>query len=272
MAVMETWYSHGRAPFFFLRRKLPDVGVSVDFHPCPFEHHSVFIEWNWSQSLSLTSVRLSAVSDFLHVFNEEDDASAKKRKAKSSIGNVKGINRSFWTGPPAFKTHAFTRELGCKKRLHASAPLGINPPANEKLYWLLLKAPGHSCWTLNFRGVLFFLPQSFWSVWLGGNQADLKLSSSFFRVFSSFQLPCTPFLYSWTFYPQLYLFSLAHYFLAFFFSPCSGPCFCQFHAGPVLGESPRALETIRRLLPLPKNRPEFFIINHLLFSLSQLKS
>lgn len=27
----------------------------------------------------------------------------------------------------------------------------------------------------------------------------------------------TPFLYSWTFYPQLYLFLLAHYFLAFFF-------------------------------------------------------
>ena len=29
---------------------------------------------------------------------------------------------------------------------------GVNPPANEKLYraWLLLKAPGHSCWTLSF--------------------------------------------------------------------------------------------------------------------------
>lgn len=38
---------------------------------------------------------------------------------------------------------------------------GTNPPANEKLYrvWLLLKAPGHSCWTLSF------LPQSFWSVY-----------------------------------------------------------------------------------------------------------
>lgn len=81
----------------------------------------------------------------------------------------------------------------------------------------------------------------------GGNPADLKLSSSLFRVFSSFQLSCTRFLYSWTFYPQLYLFSLAHYFLAFFFSPRSGACSCQFHAGPVLGESPRALETIRRL-------------------------
>lgn len=122
-------------------------------------------------------------------------------------------------------------------------------PANEKLYrvWLLRKAPGHSCWTLSF-----FTSKFRECIWLGGNPADLKLSSSFFRVFSSFQLSCTPFLYSWTFYPQLYLFSLAHYFLAFFFSPCSGPCFCQFHARPVLGESPRALETIRRLFPLPK--------------------
>lgn len=32
----------------------------------------------------------------------------------------------------------------------------------------------------------------------------------------------------------------------------SGACSCQFHGGPVLGESPRALETIRRLLPLPQ--------------------
>ncbi len=39
------------------------------------------------------------------------------------------------------------------------------------------------------------------------------------------------------------------------FSPCSGPCFCQFHARPVLGESPRALETIRRLFPRPKTDP-----------------
>lgn len=37
-------------------------------------------------------------------------------------------------------------------------------------------------------------------------------------------------------------------------SPCSGPCFCQFHARPVLGESPRALETIRRLPPPPKKK------------------
>lgn len=148
---------------------------------------------------------------------------------------------------------------------------GAIPPANEKLYraWLLLKAPGHSSWTLNF----FFLTTKFLEcIWLRGNPADLKLSSSLFRLFSSFQLSCTPFLYSWTFYPQLYLFSLAHYFLAFFFSPCSGPCFCQFHARPVLGESLRALETIRRLFPLPKNRPDFFIINHLFPPLSQLKS
>lgn len=125
----------------------------------------------------------------------------------------------------------------------------------------LPRAPGHSCWSWTSLSAKFleFLR-------LGGKPADLKLPCYIFRVFSSFQLSCTPFLYSWTFYPQLYLFSLAHYFPAFLFVfPCSGPCFCQFHARPVLGVSPRALETIRRLFPFVKNRPDFFIINHLLF-------
>lgn len=262
--------------FFFLRRKLPDVGVSVDFHPCPLKRRSNIIQF----SLSGTEVNhchwppcgflpfpISCMFSMKKMTHQQKRERQSRRLAmwKESIARFERVRLRLK------RMHLHVNWV-VKKRLHASAPLGINPPANEKLYWLLLKAPGHSCWTLNFRGGVFFLPQSFWSVWLGGNQADLKLSSSFFRVFSSFQLPCTPFLYSWTFYPQLYLFSLAHYFLAFFFSPCSGPCFCQFHAGPVLGESPRALETIRPLLPLPKNRHEFFIINHLLFSLSQLKS
>lgn len=152
---------------------------------------------------------------------------------------------------------------------HACNALSMSAPANEKLYRFLLRAPGHSCWTLRLFFWVFTPKFQEW-IWLGGNPADLKLSSSFSRLFSSFRLPCTPFLYSCTFYPQLYLFSLAHYFLAFFFSSCSGPCFCQFHAGPVLGESPRALETIRRLLPPPppkKNRPEFFITKPFTFSL-----
>lgn len=134
----------------------------------------------------------------------------------------------------------------------------MNPPVNEKLYRVRvsLKAPGHLNWTLRIS--VFLTAKFLECISLGGNPADLKLSSSLFWVFSSFQLSCTPFLYSWTFYPQLYLFSLAHYFLAFFFTPRSGPCFCQFHARPVLGESPRALETIRQLFPIPKNRPELF--------------
>lgn len=57
-----------------------------------------------------------------------------------------------------------------------------NLSANEKLYRarLLLKAPGHSCWTLSF--FVFFLTTTFLEcIWLGGNPADLKLSSSFFQ-------------------------------------------------------------------------------------------
>lgn len=119
-------------------------------------------------------------------------------------------------------------------------------------------AKGSWSFVLNFEDFFFLTAKFLECISLGGNPADLKLSSSLFWVFSSFQLSCTPFLYSWTFYPQLYLFSLAHYFLAFFFTPRSGPCFCQFHARPVLGESPRALETIRQLFPIPKNRPELF--------------
>lgn len=90
-----------------------------------------------------------------------------------------------------------------------------------------------------------------------------------YLLFSSFQLSCTPFLYFWTFYPQLYLFSFTHYFLAFFFSPRSALCVCQFHARPVIGESPRALKTIRQLFPFQNKRrrrkkEKFLIISHLL--------
>lgn len=56
-------------------------------------------------------------------------------------------------------------------------------------------------------------------IWPGGNPADLRLSSCLSRVFPSFRLPRTRLLHSGTFYPQLYLFSLAHYFSCFLLLP-----------------------------------------------------
>lgn len=89
-------------------------------------------------------------------------------------------------------------------------------------------------------------------LWLGENPVGFKLSFCF-RVFPHFIslallldiLPTT-----------------SHLHISYFRSLIWSTLFCQFHAGPVLGESPRGLERWTSLY-LPLFKPDFFIINHL---------
>ena len=161
-----------------------------------------------------------------------------------------------------------------------------NLPANEKLYRarLLLKAPGHSCWTLRFFFLFFFFFFSFLTtkflecIWLGGNPADLKLSSSFFQglFIISALLHTIPLLLD--ILPtviSVLACTLFSCFLLLLLAPV--PASANFMPGQSLenhqGRWKQSDDSSPLHAPPPKNnRPQLVIINHhLVSSLSQLK-
>lgn len=152
-----------------------------------------------------------------------------------------------------------------------------NLSANEKLYRarLLLKAPGHSCWTLSF--FFFFLTTTFLEcIWLGGNPADLKLSSSFFQglFIISALLHTIPLLLD--ILPtviSVLACTLFSCFLLLLLAPV--PASANFMPGQSLENHQghwKQSDDSRPPPPQKKNRPQLVIINHhLVSSLSQLK-
>lgn len=97
-----------------------------------------------------------------------------------------------------------------------------------------------------------FYPQSFWSA---SDWEETQPTSDYLPAFpGSFHHfnSLTHDSFTLGHFTHSYICSCLRIIFLAFFSSRSGACSCQFHGGPVLGESPRALETIKGLLPLPQ--------------------
>lgn len=167
------------------------------------------------------------------------------------------------------------------KRLRVRAPLGINSPANEKLYraWVLLKAPGHSRRALSFFMFVFFL--FFYHKVSGLYMTGRKPSRPYIIL-----LPFHPFSGSFHHFSSLAhrSFTLGDFthshicsrlrIIFLLSSSLLAPvrASANFMPGQSLENHQGRWKQSRDFYLPTKNRPEFFIINHCFFSLSQLTS